>query len=85
MHSAAVGAYGQVTIDRGTVGSIAVQAGRGVRVVDIVSGREPKRANELAAEMAKPLLLQTEFEAVRERMSRPPAFPSEDSLFDDTD
>lgn len=48
VRAAAVGAYGQLTIEHRTIGSIAVQTGRGVPVVDIVSGREPKRANEIA-------------------------------------
>jgi len=37
-----------------------------------------QRANELAAKMAKPLLLETEFKALRERMSLPPALPGND-------
>jgi arylsulfatase A-like enzyme len=44
-----------------------------------------KRANALASEMQKPLLLETEFRAVLERMQLPPAFPSEDALFDAAD
>ncbi len=36
-----------------------------------------RRANELAAVMAKPMLLQTEFQALRERLSLPPALPAE--------
>ena len=34
-----------------------------------------KRANELALTMAKPLLLQTEFAAIRQRLALPPALP----------
>ncbi len=37
-----------------------------------------KRANELAATMAKPMLLETEFNAMRERLHMPPALPKED-------
>ena len=39
-----------------------------------------KRANELAATMAKPLFLTTEFEALKKRLSLPPAFPAEEVL-----
>jgi arylsulfatase A-like enzyme len=42
-----------------------------------------KRANELAAQAAKPLFLLTEFQAVRQRMGLPPALPAEDLEFDD--
>ena len=42
-----------------------------------------KRANELAATMAKPLLLTTEFNAMLERLSLPPTLPSEEMQFDD--
>lgn len=42
-----------------------------------------KRANELAAESAKPLLLQTEFHATRTRLSMPPAFPGEELEFNE--
>ncbi|WP_084143408.1 arylsulfatase B [Methylocapsa acidiphila] len=42
-----------------------------------------KRANELASVMAKPLLLTTEFKALRERLSLPPALPDEEMLFED--
>jgi len=42
-----------------------------------------KRANELAATMAKPLLLQTEFGAMRERLHLPPALPSEETSFNE--
>jgi len=37
-----------------------------------------KRANELAAAMAKPMLLQAEFNAMRERLHMPPALPKEE-------
>lgn len=37
-----------------------------------------KRANELAAQMAKPMLLETEFKAMRHRLSLPPALPGEE-------
>lgn len=37
-----------------------------------------KRANDLSATMAKPLFLVTEFSALRERMSAPPALPGEE-------
>ena len=43
-----------------------------------------KRANELAATMAKPLL-QTEFGAMRERLHMPPALPGEDASFNEED
>ena len=41
-----------------------------------------KRANELAATMEKPLLLTTEFNAMRQRLSLPPALPKEEMQFD---
>lgn len=41
-----------------------------------------KRANELAATMAKPLFLTTEFQAVRERLKLPPSLPGEEFQFD---
>ncbi len=44
-----------------------------------------KRANELAATMARPLLLQTEFQALRGRLSLPPALPGEELMFDEED
>jgi arylsulfatase A-like enzyme len=44
-----------------------------------------KRANELAATMAKPLLLQTEFQALRGRLKLPPALPGEEFMFDEED
>jgi len=37
-----------------------------------------KRANELSATMAKPMLLQAEFNAMRERLHMPPALPKEE-------
>ena len=39
-----------------------------------------KRANELAATLTKPLLLEAEFEAMKERLSLPPALPDEGDL-----
>ena len=39
-----------------------------------------KRANELAAAKAKPLMLTTEFAAMKKRLSLPPALPDEDML-----
>ena len=33
--------------------------------------------------MAKPLLLQTEFDAMRKRLSMPPALPTEEFYLDD--
>ena len=39
-----------------------------------------KRANELAAAQAKPLLLTTEFAAMKQRLKLPPALPDEDML-----
>ena len=44
-----------------------------------------KRANELGAAMAKPMFLQTEFEAIRKRLATPPALPGEDLYFDEED
>ena len=41
------------------------------------------RANELAATMAKPLLLTTEFTALRQRLSLPPALPGEEMMFNE--
>jgi arylsulfatase A-like enzyme len=41
------------------------------------------RASELAAEMAKSYLLQTEFAAMRERMAMPPALPDHELYFED--
>jgi arylsulfatase A-like enzyme len=40
-----------------------------------------KRANELAATMVKPLLLQTEMPAMLKRIAMPPALPGEDFEF----
>jgi arylsulfatase A-like enzyme len=42
-----------------------------------------KRADELAAASAPPLLLQTEFQATRARLAMPPAFPGEDVEFNE--
>jgi len=42
-----------------------------------------KRANELAATMAKPMFLQTEFDAMRKRLAIPPALPDEEFYFDE--
>ena len=42
-----------------------------------------KRANELAATMEKPLLLQAEFGAMRERLHMPPALPGEETSFNE--
>jgi arylsulfatase A-like enzyme len=42
-----------------------------------------KRANELAATMAKPMLLETEFKAIRERLAMPPALPNENISFNE--
>ena len=44
-----------------------------------------RRANELAAAIVKPLLLETEFKAIRERLSLPPAFPGDDLSIDSDD
>ena len=41
-----------------------------------------KRANELAASMAQPLFLLTEFGELRKRVAMPPALPGEDFVFD---
>ncbi len=40
-----------------------------------------KRANELAASMAEPILLQTEFQAIRKRLAMPPALLGEELEF----
>jgi len=37
-----------------------------------------QRANELAATQQKSLLMQTEFEALRQRLKLPPALPGEE-------
>jgi arylsulfatase A-like enzyme len=42
-----------------------------------------KRVSELAAGMAKSMLLQTEFKAIRERLSLPPALPNEELQFNE--
>ncbi|MBL8886572.1 MAG: sulfatase-like hydrolase/transferase [Phycisphaerales bacterium] len=44
---------------------------------DIVAQLQ-KRANELAATMAKPMILQVEFDAMRKRLALPPALPGEE-------
>jgi arylsulfatase A-like enzyme len=41
------------------------------------------RANELAAGMAKPILLEREFDAMRKRLALPPALPGEELEFDE--
>jgi ABC-type lipoprotein release transport system permease subunit len=47
VRGAAVAAYAQLTIAGKTIGAIAVQTGRGVRIAEMVSGHEPARADEL--------------------------------------
>jgi hypothetical protein len=47
VRGAAVGAYAQLTISGKTIGAIAVQTGRDVDVADMVSGHEPRRADEI--------------------------------------
>jgi arylsulfatase A-like enzyme len=42
-----------------------------------------QRINELAATMAKPMFLETEFQALRERVGLPPALPNEQLEFND--
>ncbi|MCA9446018.1 MAG: arylsulfatase [Candidatus Omnitrophica bacterium] len=42
-----------------------------------------QRANDLAATMAKSLLLQTEFQGIRERLSMPPALPGQEMSFNE--
>jgi arylsulfatase A-like enzyme len=44
-----------------------------------------KRANELAGQMVKPLFLETEFNAIRQRLALPPALPKEEMMFDEED
>ena len=44
-----------------------------------------KRANDLAATMEKPLLLQVEFGVMRERLHMPPALPGEEDSFNEED
>jgi arylsulfatase A-like enzyme len=39
-----------------------------------------KRANELAATMVEPLIQQTEFKAIKQRLSLPPALPDADAI-----
>jgi arylsulfatase A-like enzyme len=41
-----------------------------------------KRTNELAQQMVKPMLLETEFKAMRQRLSLPPALPTDEFQFD---
>lgn len=38
---------------------------------------------DLAAKMAKPLLLQTEFKAIQRRLAMPPALPNEELEFNE--
>ena len=40
-----------------------------------------KRANELAATMVKPLLLETEFKAMKQRLKLPPALPNDEVIY----
>lgn len=42
-----------------------------------------KRANELAGQAVKPMILETEFKAMRKRLSLPPALPQHDLEFDE--
>jgi hypothetical protein len=42
-----------------------------------------KRANELAASMAKPMLMEAEFKAVMQRLHMPPALPGEEFEFNE--
>ena len=42
-----------------------------------------RRANELAAQQAKPLFLQAEFGAMRQRLHLPPALPGEEASFNE--
>ncbi len=42
-----------------------------------------KRANELAGQMEKPLMLMTEFEAMRKRLHMPPALPGDEMSFNE--
>jgi len=50
-----------------------------------IVARLQKRANTLALEAQKPLLLGTEFREMLQRVKLPPVFPSEDALFDSAD
>jgi arylsulfatase A-like enzyme len=47
---------------------------------DVVAALE-KRLNEIAAKMTKPMLIETEFAAMMERLALPPALPGEELLF----
>jgi arylsulfatase A-like enzyme len=40
-----------------------------------------KRANELAAAQAKPLMLETEFKAMKQRLKLPPALPEDEAIY----
>lgn len=42
-----------------------------------------KRANDLAAVQVKPMLLQVEFEAIRKRLTMPPALAGDDFQLED--
>ena len=44
-----------------------------------------KRADDLAATMAKPLLLETEMAATRQRMKLPPVFPDDEEVYEGGD
>ncbi len=48
VRAVAIGAYAQLTIAERTLGSVALQSGRGVAVAQIVRGREPQSSDELA-------------------------------------
>jgi arylsulfatase A-like enzyme len=56
---------------------------------DLAAGQPDKvlalkrRANELAAQQAKPLFLQAEFGAMRQRLHLPPALPGEEASFNE--
>jgi hypothetical protein len=47
--------------------------------------RQSREQARLAATMAKSLLLQTEFNAMRKRLHMPPALPSEEAAFNEED
>ena len=49
---------------------------------DLVASLQ-QRANQLAAAMAKPMLLQTEFKAILQRLHLPPALPGEEFEFNE--
>jgi hypothetical protein len=51
---------------------------------DIVASLQ-KRANELASQMVKPLLLEEEVKAMMHRLHLPPAFPNEEYEFNNDD